>query len=356
MTRPAIHALEFLAAASPPEVPPVCVVFGAESFLKREVLTRLKQRVLDPEQPDCSLSMLAGNTADPTEVFDELSTVTLFGSAQRCVVIEQADEFVRRHRAALEQYVANPSRRGVLLLEVGTWSKGTRLYNELARSGLQIECKPPPRAKLKAWLVARAEAHHRVRLPPAAADLMLELIDPELGLLDQELAKLALLVEKNATIARDLVEKTVGTWRRRTTWELIDAAAAGDARAAIAQLDRLLVAGEQPIVVLAQMASTLRRFAAATARLQAAGPKPSSRALAEALAQAGVPSFVLGKSQQQLMQLGRQRASKIYGWLLAADLALKGSSSSAERARIVLEELLVRLSKTADPRRRTLGV
>ena len=48
--------------------------------------------------------------------------------------------------------------------------------------------------------------------------------------------------------------------------------------------------------------------------------------------------------------LGRERAGRLLGWLLEADLALKGASSSPPRARLVLEQLIVRLSKAAAPR------
>ena len=66
------------------------------------------------------------------------------------------------------------------------------------------------------------------------------------------------------------MQELVGGWRAKTAWEMIDAALAGNARAALAQLDRLLLAGEHPIGILAQIGSTLRRFAAAV-RLRGAG-------------------------------------------------------------------------------------
>ena len=66
--------------------------------------------------------------------------------------------------------------------------------------------------------------------------------------------------------------------------------------------------------------------------------------LRSALEQAGVKPFVLGKVEPQLRKLGRARAGRLYRWLLEADLALKGASSSPGRSRLVLEELIVRLA------------
>ena len=127
---------------------------------------------------------------------------------------------------------------------------------------------------------------------------------------------------------------------------MLDAAAGGDAPAALDQLDRLITSGEQPIALLAQMASTLRRFATATRVVEQAENSGGRPNLKVAVQQAGFKPFVLAKAESQLRQLGRQRAGSMYRWLLDADLALKGTSSSPAKARLVLEKLVVRMSKT----------
>ena len=176
---------------------------------------------------------------------------------------------------------------------------------------------------------------------------MLDTLEPDLGLLDQELAKLALSAGIDGTIDAKLVRELVGGWRTKTTWDMLDLAASGHAAEAILQLERLLSAGENPVGVLAQIGSTLRRFAAAARvvdRAERAGRRVN---LKQALEAAGFKPFVLGKAEMQLRQLGRQRSAKLYRWVLEADLALKGSSSAPARARIVLERLIARLSTAA---------
>jgi DNA polymerase-3 subunit delta len=75
------------------------------------------------------------------------------------------------------------------------------------------------------------------------------------------------------------------------------------------------------------------------------------------LEQAGVPPFKLANAERQLRQLGRERARDLTGWLLAADLAVKGHNSADARARIELERLIVRLSSANSTRPRpTLAV
>jgi DNA polymerase III subunit delta len=130
---------------------------------------------------------------------------------------------------------------------------------------------------------------------------------------------------------------------------MLDAALEGDAHAALVQLDRLLLSGEVPIALLAQISATLRRLAAAARIVAQAEGAGRGVSLRQALQQAGVKPFVLGKVERQLRTLGRQRALSLYRWLLEADLALKGASSSPSRSRLVLEQLIVRLSAPQPP-------
>jgi DNA polymerase-3 subunit delta len=125
---------------------------------------------------------------------------------------------------------------------------------------------------------------------------------------------------------------------------MLDAALAGDAPTALAQLERLLWAGEVPIALLGQIAASLRRLAAATRLVEQRGSNKRSMSLGRALEESGVKPYFIQKTEEQLRRLGRARGAQLYGWLLQADLALKGTSSSPARSRLVLETLIVRLA------------
>lgn len=337
-----VAALEYL--AHPQKYPPaaVCAVFGDEAFLRRMVLNELRRHVLGEEDAEFSLTRFDGGTAELRDIMDELSTVALFGGGRRLVIVEDADPFVSEHRAELEDYVTRPKSSGTLVLEVTAWVKTTRLYKALDAGQLQIDCKTPDNRALVKWLASWSSKRHGAKLEASAAEALVELVGPELGLLDQELAKLAVSVAAGQSITEQVVHDLVGGWRAKTAWEMIDAALAGNARAALAQLDRLLMAGEHPIGILAQIASTLRRFAAATRLVESAEAQKRRINLREALEQAGVKPFVIAKSEQQLRHLGRQRAGKLHRWLLEADLDLKGQSALPPRT--VLERLIVRVA------------
>ncbi len=205
------------------------MLFGDEPLLKREALERLRAAVLTGDDAEMSFATLDGNKAELREVLDDLATVSMFGGGRRMVVVEDADEFVSEHRHSLEEYCDKPRASSVLVLEVDSWPANTRLFKKIAEIGLQINCNLPKSRfgdvdddVVLEWLATRAEKQHQVRLGNGAGEMLLEIVGPELGRLDQELAKLSLLAESasgepqpsgsgsSRVVTRELVEQTVG--------------------------------------------------------------------------------------------------------------------------------------------------
>jgi DNA polymerase-3 subunit delta len=365
-------AFEFLANPDKYPVKAFCVLYGDEPLLARDALAVIDGRVLAGEDAEFSRVAFSGEkTANPQlewrTVVDELSTSALFGGGQRLVIIDNADDFVSRSREQLESYAAKPSSSGVLVLIVRTWPSNTKLYKAIAASGLPIECKIDSEDKLPRWLSLRAEQKHQAKLTADAAEQLLQIIGPELGRLDQELEKLSLIAlaeqgiadpvaaaakAKLPTITVELVNDNVGGWRAKTAWELSDKMNAGDTARALEQLGRLIESGEEPIALLAQVSSSLRKYAAATRGADLATLENRRVDLKSLLTEAGMKVWpaALQSAEVHLKQLTRPRGRQLLSWLLDADLALKGQSSSGHRARFVLEQLIVRLGRQTAPR------
>jgi DNA polymerase-3 subunit delta len=342
----ALHAIDYLAAADAHPPRAVCVAFGDEPFLRRQVLRALRDIVLAGEEADFSISTFSGPEAAWRDVHEDLATMAMFGG-RRFVVVDEADDFVSRNRETLEKYVAaavnaaaNPT--SVLLLDLKSFPSNTRLYKAVDAQGLAIDCSAPATAILERWLIDWAKRMHKVSLAGMAAGMLVEQIGPELGLLDQEVAKLALLASADKKITAEMITKHVGGWRAKTAWDMLDLALDGNLPAALEQVDRLLASGEAPIGVLAQVGSTLRRLAAATRLILQAEASGRRLGITDALREAGVKPFVLRKVEPQLRRLGRERGAQLYRMLLEADLDLKGESPAPPR--VILERLLVRIA------------
>lgn len=350
--------LEFLLAPTAPPGP-VAAVVGDDGFLKHEVIAALRAAICGGGDGDIDWRAFEGPIAEWRDVADAVASRSLFGGGGRPVaLIDDADTFVTRYRDKLEDFAAGKA-AGVVVLDVKTLPGNTRLAKGVAQNGLVVGCKTPERGPEVAkhrrdaskWLVARAESVHRAKLDADAVEVLFELLPMSLGVIDQEVARLALLAGEEGRIDAALAREHVGGWRTRTAWDLIDAAADGRAADALSQLDRLLLAGEQPIGVLAQLGSTLRKFSAAAAHVEAAERSGGRPSLSAALKSAGFAPFKLGDAERQLRQIGRARASQLADWVLEADLAMKGHNSAPARARTELERLLLRLSREAAPAR-----
>jgi DNA polymerase III subunit delta len=357
-----LHVLDFLANPGDLSAVTVCVLFGQEPFLKQQVHQYL-------------ISTWVGNDDQPVvfrenekkwddikwgDIHEELATVSLFGGAnsKRLVILQDADKFVSLHRDKLESYVQHPKRTGTLLIEVDSWLSSTRLYKLVDQHGLQIDCRPPEVqqgrdkvpdvARIKPWMIQWAKTRHNIVLESNAANLLLDFTGPVFGMIDQDLAKLALYVPAGGKITADMVHKIVGGWRAQTAFDMIDAATEGQAAAALLQLERLLQAGDHPLAVFGAMSWSLRRYQALLRTVEASeriGKKISPR---DAMAANGIKDWPKGTYEtleRRLKQLGRDRLRNIYRWLLEIDLALKGSHSNADSARFMLEQLFLKMAE-----------
>ena len=352
LTMAEMHAFDFLQEGSV-EIPPVCVLVGEDRFLKRRSLAHLLQQLTE----DGSAAEF-GPTSPWRDVHDELSTLSLFGDGPRIVVVQDADDFVKENRPKLESLIANPV-AGCLILDLKSFPGNTRLYKATVEFGMIIDCSPPKKgakssyvdeARMCDWIRDWGKSTHRIEVKRGADEELLGLVGSELGMLDQELAKLALFCSPGEAVTVELVKKVVGGWRAQTTWDLIDAVLDGHAADALLQLERLLQSGEPPQLILGGMLWSLRRFANAAHMVIEAEALGRKISLPMALEQAGIrnwPQGAIRRAEKQLRQLGRDRAAALFDQLLKLDLAMKGSHAAPDRARWALEQFILSLSKAA---------
>ena len=217
-----VHVFDFLEQRPAPA--PVAVLFGDEPFLKQLARKQICGQVWPDE--DMLAAHFDGTSVEWRDVRDELSTASLFNpSGMRLAVVQDADDFVQNHRSRLEEYVERPEKRAVLVLDVTKWASNTRLYKLVDKQGLQVECRAPviEHGKQKAidqpriiqWLIAWAKTRHEVQLAKNAAAVLVDIIGAEFGLLDQEIAKLALFAGPSGKVNEKLVKEVSGGGGRR---------------------------------------------------------------------------------------------------------------------------------------------
>lgn len=313
---------------------PVVVMHGGESHLKQASLKALRQQVLGSGEDDAIGESRFPGTAEWWAVRDELLTVSMFTS-RRLVVVSDADDFVTAHRSSLEGYVDKPAGKSVLVLDLKSWRKNTRLAKSLSGVGLELDCGELKGAQLTGWLIEEAKTAYDKQLTRDAAALMVELAGTGLTLLDQELQKLTSYVGDRDRINVDDVRTLVGGWKAETTWTMINAIRDGQPDLALNCLDKLLTAGEPGPKILGGMNFVFKKLAHATEISRTGTP------LRVAMKEAGVQQWEIDNAERYLKRIRRPLAERITERLVEADANLKGGSRLPER--LQLEQLVLKL-------------
>lgn len=329
-----MDALKFL-DKPPKTIPSIYVVTGDEQFLKGQVLSALQPLLLGDGDREFAWSKVAGDAADWSGIRSELDTLP-FLSPRRVVVVESADPFVTKFRSSLEKYVGQPSKSGVLILEVKSWPSNTKL-SKLIPEDATIVCKTPRVDSLVKWCATRAKSEHGKLLDRAAANWLVELVGPDMGLLNQEIAKLAVYVGDSMEIGRNDVDQMVGQSRAAETFKIFEAIGAERAADALTILHQLFEQGEDEHRVLGAFTWQLTRLARLGRAVE------SGMSLATACEAAGINAWQRANFEQQARHLGRRRLAQLYDWLIETDLTMKSTGGLPER--LLLERLIVRLAR-----------
>ncbi len=331
-----MDAISFLQKKATPRHA-IYALVGDEEWLRRKSRRRIVQTFLSSEEEDGGLSIFSGESIDFSTVRNELYTRPMLASC-RVVVVESADRFITEHRSALEQLAAQPPRAGVLVLEAKTFPETTRLAKAMPDTA-KVVCKAPPAYRLPEWCRQWASLAYGLSLTAEAAELLVELAGEELGLLDQELAKLAAAVGDKTVVDVEHVRRYVSRSREADVFRIMEAIGAGQPAEAIRILEELLAAGEDPLAVLGPLSAQLRKLAM-VAREVAAG-----QTLSAAMDAAGIPTWPKARqaAEQQLRHLGRRRLDRLSQWLVELNAGLKGANPLPER--VQLERFIVQLAR-----------
>jgi DNA polymerase-3 subunit delta len=344
-----MDAMAFLEKAAKSTRQPIYALIGDEDFLKRRVRDAIVAAALGDADPAFAVSAYAGERLDFSTVRNDLDTPSFLAPC-RVVIVENADTkphpqveaFLSAHRGALEAYAAKPSSVGVLILDVKSFPDNTRLAKALPDAA-KIACKAPYENTLPKWCVGWAKSMYAKRLTFEAAELLVALVGPAMGLLDMELSKLATSVGGAAAIEPTDVDRLVGRSAGADVFRILDAIGDGKPKAALAILEQLFSEGEDPMAVIGPMTAQLRKLAAVGREFAMSG------SLGQAMDIAGVPRWEKARrgTENQVKWLGQRRLAALTDWLVEINLGLKGGNALPERVQV--ERLIVKLARPREP-------
>ena len=245
-------------------VPPLLLIHGADPFLIEDALTLIDRALFrDPSLAALDRELLDGEEAGVDAIVRAALTLR-FLAPRRLVAVRRAQALSQKGSEPLVGYARTPNPTTCLLL-LADESLGAQRDRRADHWLLKMlppaavaEARRPTGAALTAWLRGRAAAR-QIELTDDAAQLLLQCVGDDLGALVGELEKAALYAGPgNARVDLAEVRAVVGEHRVRSMWELTRALERRQLGDALALMERLLAAGEEPLAILGAVTRELR--------------------------------------------------------------------------------------------------
>ncbi len=193
-----------------------------------------------------------------------------FFSAKRLVLLKDVDKLAVGMRKTVTDYLKKPTLSTVLLILGGNLPANhtIRAACDYDKKYWSVAYYPLDAANLKTWLHQYlTQAGFTVEAD--ALRFLASRLDGDTLSAEAEMEKLILFMGKERQIGLDDCLAMVGETRVHSGFGLMDALFAGRKQEAMAILDRLLKADEEPLQLLGLVTNRLRRFVRARAMLQA---------------------------------------------------------------------------------------
>jgi DNA polymerase III subunit delta len=255
----------------------IYVVVGKDRFLVETECGKLLDELIPQAEREMGLLTPDAARVDVAELLDELRTPG-FLAPSKVVLLRDADDFVSKNRDILERYFDSPSPSGTLILAVSSWLKTTILAKKLPSVGELVTTAEYKDWQLPDFVIKHAAEKHGKTVSKATAQVLVELVGDEPGLLAGQVEKLAMFAEGRKAITTEDVTAIVGRNRFFDAFEVIGAMTAGDTGTAISRLRNMFRSNkDSEYTVVGAFAYHFRRMFTAKALL-AKGEKPDQMA------------------------------------------------------------------------------
>jgi len=320
----------------------IVVLHGPERFVQ-DMKTQETREALKAAHGDVELMRFDGDSAAMADILDECRSFGLM-QQHKLIVVDNADKLLkadddgpaprgggirRAPRDIMTSYAEAPSEQATLVLRAERWYPG-KLDKVIEKTGVIIKCERPSSDEAAAWAMQQAKTRHAAAIEPAAVDMLVEHLGADLGRIDSELGKLALLHPGRAINADD-VRAMVGVTREEELWSIQNQLITGNAEDGLRRLrDLIEISREDPVPITyayIDLARKLHAVARALKQGDQLGPLQGKFRLWGPAGDAVV---------RAARRLPVRTAARLLSSAVETDLKLKTSSGDAVRALEVL--------------------
>ena len=301
------------------------LVHGNDEGLIRERARKLVDRALGENPDPLRLVRLEGDAVarDPGLLADEAQAISMFGGGRVIWLALQGRDLL----PALEPFFRAPPLECVIVVEAGSLKKGSELRSLFERepAAAAIECYPDDRRSIGALIEEEARAA-KVSVPTEVREALLELLGADRMTTRNEIAKLMLYARGRETVTAADVEAIVSDAAPSMLDEAVDAAFAGETRAADRAAHAYIADGGDPSLLLGALVRQVGLFH--RLRLEMDAGRPFETALQATRARV----FFARKAalERAAQRWSAARLSRLFAPLQAAALRVRQDADIAQ--------------------------
>ncbi|UFT97834.1 DNA polymerase III subunit delta [Radiobacillus kanasensis] len=245
---------------------PVYLLHGTEAFLMEKVKKQLIKHVMPNEDRDTNISTYDLEEVSIQEVIYDVETYPFLGE-RKLIFANQASFLqtkpdksgIEHNINLLQSYLSQPVDFSILVL-IAPYEKldeRKKITKLLKQHSEVVTCEPVKEWDLHKW-VKDIALQLNVYVDDQALPLFSQEIGTNLSMLEKELEKLALYVGENGNITKDVAQLLLSRSADTTGLQLVDAVIEKNLSKAISIYKDLEKAKEDPIALLALLASQFR--------------------------------------------------------------------------------------------------
>ena len=241
-------------------VEPVYFLYGPEEYLKKEFIRELLDAALPDGNRAFNLDVLYGDEFEEPVFEDRVGSFPLF-TKRRVVILRNFKDLSNTHKDRVIATVDRVPESVVLVVETPNEKLDTVRLKNMKKAADAKGTSFAFSFLDEDETIERARARFKregYEVNPDALKLLVESVGTKLIDLINEVEKICLAAGDRKSVDRELVAAIVGKYRTESLFSLLDAMGRRDPGEMIRLLNRLVDAGEEPVVVVGML---LRRVA-----------------------------------------------------------------------------------------------
>ncbi len=222
---------------------PVVLIYGEDGIRKKKELDKIKADVLANSDQNLNFDRIDGEKDDLNYLQDIVERAPFLGE-KRLILIERAPFFggkcSERVLKYLENYLENPISTSFIVFMAEKVDKRSRLFKQVKKHGEIIQLDFPKQYQVEGMVKERIKELN-LNLDKKSLSLLIQNTGGNMGIIEQELNKLASAVGENRTITTDMVEKYVSTTIEANIFKFVDKLGEKDIEPALRHLNEILL-------------------------------------------------------------------------------------------------------------------